>query len=136
MTNEITSGFPHDKLIQIKRNLERQGHHIEIGTQDEYLDAIGARASTMPLGNGCCSILLRGNPTKSDIIEELIHVGQERTGRFGPMETGHSGLRREIEAKEYLIRNRKRLGIPNTETQQSIRLLRQHREGLRELERN
>ena len=132
----ITSVFPHDKLMRIKRYLERQRHHIEIGTQDEYLDAIEARASTIPLGGGRCSILLRSNPTKSDVIEELIHVGQERTGRFGLMGTGYSGLQREIEAKEYLIRNRKRLGIPNTETRQSIRLLRQHREELRELEGN
>ena len=136
MTNEVTSVFPHDKLMRIKRSLERQGHHIEIGTQDKYLDAVGARASTMPLGAGRCSILFRKNPTRSEVIEELIHVGQERTERFGVMGTGYSGIQREIEAKEYLIRNRKRLGIPNVETRELICLLRQHREELRELEGN
>lgn len=113
-----------DRFARMKAAFERQGGVIR---QDDearrLLDHFGANAITYNES----TMVMKPDPTATEVFEEFIHVGQHRHGRVAPNLGNVVEL--EIEATQKLIRNRKAYGIPNAETRQTIRRLRALRGG-------
>jgi|GEM_PF-554246 len=112
-----------EKFNKIKNAFEKQGGLIV--PPEEALPLLnyhGAEASTLNAN----TILFRENPTTSSVFEEFIHATQYRTGRA----TGNNIIEMEIEAKEKLIKFRKQYGIPNSETRDTIKQLKEYRQML------
>lgn len=113
------------KFERMKKQFERQGGVILQSPEvTARLEKNQAEASNI----GPEIIMHRENPTTSAVFEEFIHSTQARTGRA----TGNNWLEMEIEAQEKLIKYRKAYGIPNNETRQTIKALREYRRGLSE----
>ena len=97
---------------------EQNGGKMESSVElDKYLDLKGANAITL---NENLIIFRHGSPpTASEFYEELIHTYQFKQGRVS---TGMT-VELEIEAKEKLIINQKKYGIPNHENEQTKKQL-------------
>jgi hypothetical protein len=111
------------RFERMKTAFERQGGVV---AQDEgaqkYLAMRGANAVTL----NDKTMVLRDEPTASEVFEEFIHTAQYRTGRA----TGANVTEMEIEAAEKLIRNAKQYGIDPVETRQTTERLERLREAL------
>lgn len=105
------------RFAKMKAAFERQGGIIDQGAEARrLLNSRGANALTY----NETTIVMRPDPTTTEVFEEFIHVGQFRRGRI----TQGEDVFAEMEALEKLIRNRKAYGIPNSETRQTIQRLR------------
>ncbi len=109
------------RFAKIKAAFERHGGIIDQSAEAQrYLDYKGANAITL----NDDTVVMRTDPTTTEVFEEFIHVGQFRRGEIA--EPGDKSA--EISAMEKLIRNRKAYGIPNSETRQTMRRLRRMRD--------
>lgn len=72
------------------------------------------KVEAMTLGD---IIMLRPNPTRSAIFEELIHVTQSRRGKITSSIKDRTLC--EIEAKEKLIKHQKAYKIPDSENEKT-----------------
>ncbi len=108
------------RFAKMKAAFERQGGIIDQSKDAQrYLDYKGANAITL----NDKTVVMRPNPTTTEVFEEFIHVGQFRRGEIA----GPSDKLAEIAAMEKLIRNREAYGIPNHETRRTIGRLRYER---------
>ncbi|GAB1529580.1 hypothetical protein YSY22_10020 [Brevibacillus formosus] len=124
-----TSPMDPVKFDRMKKAFEKQGGIIDQSEEAiRYLDYRGAEAVTWNEK----TIQLRQNPTTSAVFEEFIHTAQYRAGKI-PDQTPRTVLTVEIEAAEKLIKYRKGYGIPNIETRDTIKRLRDLRQQFDEL---
>lgn len=104
-----------DQFQRIKTAYEKQGGKIiQDAEAQRLLDYHGADASTM----GWDTVLLRPEPTASEVFEEMIHTSQCRRGIMDS--TGQATVFCELEAAEKLVRNRSAYRIPDTETIETL----------------
>ena len=98
--------FDDKRLRRILANLEKEGVSVRRGQDAElHLRASGAAASYMPDLGHPGILFLRDEATEPEVIEELIHVGQNRKTGWGPMT-----VEDEIAAQDLLLRIGRRRG--------------------------
>ena len=101
--------FDSQKLAKIRANLEREGVIFVTGEDGERLAlALGGEAMYIPEPGRPGVIVLGNNPSRSAVIEELIHLGQHRRLSWG--DVSHLIPRLEVEAQNKLLRIGKRMG--------------------------
>ncbi len=107
------------KFQRIKSIFEKNGGVIDQSEEAQrFLEYRGAEAATFNEK----VILMKLNPSASDVFEELIHTAQYRAGKI-PDQTVLTILKAEIEAAEKLVKYSKQYGIPNSETLETIQRL-------------
>ena len=117
--------MPKKQLRRIVDNFKKLGGLIQMNDQtDEYLEKNHAEAITY----NARTILLKQNPGRASVFEELIHTAQYRSGRNDGSYT--SRLKCEIEAQEKLIRNASAYKLTDTEIEQTKEALKAYREEL------
>lgn len=99
------------------------------GTEEieRHLDNANANASCV--GD---VMLFRGKVTASEALEETRHFEQNRIRMNADKPHDLRDILNEIDAKEYVLRNAKKYGIPRMEIEETEELLQNH---YRELER-
>jgi len=102
----------------------RGGEEVE-----KHLDNLKADAATM--GD---VILLRKNATVSEILEETYHVEQNKAGRNNDKDIRLRNILNEIDAKEYLLKNKAKYNITRAESGETEKQLKQYKKLLREYE--
>jgi len=101
--------FEPQKLARIRANLEKEGVTFVTGEEGERLAlALGGEAIYIPEIGGPGIIVLGNAPSRSAVIEELIHLGQHR--RFNWGDVSHFIPRLEIEAQHKLLQIGQRMG--------------------------
>ena len=85
---------------------------------DSYLDKLGVHA----INYDECTIILRTNPTVSEVLEELYHANQHLESKIDP-NSSVSICKAEIEAQKYLISVEKVYNLPKIETIETMRNL-------------
>ena len=95
------------KLERVLAAAKRQGVSVERGAEAErFLRAIGAGAAYFPAEGAPGTVIFPTNPTRSMVLEELMHYGQYKRAGFptsDPNQGGHiQGLMFEIEAQQRL----------------------------------
>ena len=115
-----------DLTVEARKN----GAVILRGTKDveRHLDFVGADASS--IGD---VLFFRKEVTISEVLEETYHYNQYRQkmfdAYFGDMHT----VLKEIDAKEYLLRNAEKYKIPRAETEETKKQLAAYQEWLKRL---
>ncbi|WP_218080314.1 IPT/TIG domain-containing protein [Anthocerotibacter panamensis] len=120
--NTGVRGRPMDslKFKKLKAAFERTGGVIDQSADAvAYLDFRNGNALTL----NSKTILLRPDPSASEVFEEFIHTAQFRKGTIDSSEV----MQAEIEAAEKLIRYRRLYGITNDETRFIIQRLKNFR---------
>lgn len=69
------------------------------------------------------------------MLEEVYHFKQHKRGDYAEYESEEMVARREIDAQKYLIEVAKRYNIPESETEQTRKALREYKRKLEELVR-
>lgn len=101
--------FDPQKLAKIRANLEKEGVTFVTGDEGERLAlALGGEAMYIPEPGRPGIIVLGNAPSRSAVIEELIHLGQHR--RFKWEDVTHLIPRLEVEAQHKLLQIGKRMG--------------------------
>jgi hypothetical protein len=101
--------FNSQKLAKIRANLEQEGITFVVGEEGERLShALGAEAVYIPEPGGPGIIVLSKNPSRSAVIEELIHLGQHRRSNWG--DVSYLIPRLEVEAQHKLLKIGQRKG--------------------------
>lgn len=98
------------RFARIKAAFERNGGIIDQSDEAQrLLKYHEAEAATL----NAKTIVLKPNPTRAAIFEELIHTAQYRTGRA----TGANIIEMEIEAAKKLLRFAKRYELNKEDTE-------------------
>ena len=114
--------IPQALYNKIAKKAQRAGAHFERSERAErHLDKVGASASQ--LGD---VILLRRNPTISDVLEEVHHFEQRRKGLNADKPPQLQEILNEIDAKKYLISVVEKYKIPVEETETTRRQLEEY----------
>ncbi|MCD7856915.1 MAG: hypothetical protein LUG55_03795 [Clostridiales bacterium] len=109
---EIIDKATYNKLT---RDFLRRGGIIIRGEEaEQHLKTVGAYASYIV---GADTAIIRDDATISDVLEEMYHAEQDRTGAYNNREYEEMRLRREIDAQNYLLNSAKRYKIPVEETE-------------------
>ncbi len=117
--------MPKKQLRKIQRAFQRQGGIIQMDKEtDEYLRTKHAEGITYDSK----TILLRQNPGRASVFEELIHTAQYRDGKNDG--SRKSVLLNEIEAQNKLIRNAKAYKLTESEINQTRKALRMYTDEL------
>ncbi len=105
-----------DLTVEARKN----GAVILRGTEDieKHLDSVGAAASS--IGD---VLFFRKEVTVSEVLEETYHYNQYLKNMFGEYSGDMHTVLREIDAKEYLLRNAKKYKIPRNETEETKKQL-------------
>ena len=124
---EYIEPMPKKQLRKIVKAFEKNGGIIQMNeATDSYLDSKNAEAITY----NAYMILLRQNPGRASVFEELIHTYQYRTGENdGEYE---SRLRCEISAQKKLIKYHKSYKLTAFEIEQTKQALKVYEEELKE----
>lgn len=128
-TANPTSSFDPIKLQRIIENLSGQGVDIRMGQEfRQILKSLNKEAAYIPrFGNQPGTILLPDNPSRVAVIEELIHLGQDRNSGWKLAQQLEESyiLEKKIEfsAKEKLLEIGKRLNFPAREMDNITRWL-------------
>ncbi len=111
----MTSGT--EWLNRLRRRLQRLGVEVDLGSSDafEYLRYRGGEAVTWEVDGGTIILFRDTKPTISAVLEEVAHALQAVQGRFADEDARIMVCKREIEAKECLIKHRCNLEIPASE---------------------
>ena len=128
-----SSVLEHPDIHRWIEAFRRRGGVVSTGPEiDAYLASRGAYAVTFDAKTIC----LASDATRSSVFEEFIHAAQHRTGQFAKASSRHGTARAvammEADAAERLIRHRHEWSLPNAETRETTRRLREFR---RQLER-
>lgn len=112
-----------------KNYVERHGGKVIRGGEEveRHLDNVGADASQ--IGG---SILLRGDATTSEVLEEVYHFQQEMRGDYKEYDGDIMRLLRERDAQRYLLSVSERYNIPESETRQTEEALSEYLRRLKE----
>jgi hypothetical protein len=110
--------FDPAKFARIQAALERQGVTFVTGDEGARLaGALGGEALYWPAEIGKPGIMVFGpNPTRTQVVEELIHYGQHKAMGFGAVGDNIVGL--EIQAQDRLLQVGPRLGWSQNELSQ------------------
>jgi hypothetical protein len=111
--------FDPAKFARIQASLEKQGVTFITGDEGARLArAVGAEALYWPLEPGKPGVMVFGpNPTRTQVVEELLHFGQHKRLGFG--EVGQSRIvDLEIQAQDRLLQVGPRLGWTEAELAQ------------------
>lgn len=122
-----------DRIID---NLRRKGVDVRMDAESEsYLDwrekGMGTKIDACTFGDDL--VLLRQSPTASELLEESIHIHQNRTRKYADMPTNEADARKEIEAAEILLKNASKYGITEVETKQTEMRLKSERKRLKKI---
>jgi RHS repeat-associated protein len=95
----VGPAFDSAKLARIEQNLTAEGFKFEYNATT--LDAARAGAAYLvPERGGPGTVLLRPSPTRAEVIEELMHLGQHRKAGFpGKDIWGETRISREMQAQ-------------------------------------
>ena len=124
----IPEPMPKKQLQKIVERFERRGGVIQMDdATDAYLESKMAEAITLNEN----TILLRQNPSRSSVFEELIHSTQFRRG----LNDGSliSRLKNEIEAQNMLLKNSKAYNLTLSEIKQTEAALASYMKELKDL---
>ena len=117
--------MPKKQLRKIVKAYNSNGGTIQMSEEiDKYLDNNHAEAITY----NSKTILLKRNPGRASVYEELIHASQYRKGKNDGSYV--SRLKCEIEAQEKLIKYSKQYKLTNDEIVQTKEALRAYKEEL------
>ncbi len=120
--------MPKKQFRKIERAFKQQGGIIICNEESErFLEAQNSEGSTLDAK----TIILRRNPGRAAVYEEMIHAAQYRRG-----ENDGSHLSRvlnEIAAQKILLKNAKAYGLTNSEIEQTRRALASYEEELKTL---
>lgn len=106
--------MPKKQLHRIEKAFKRQGGIIQRGEEtDKYLESKHAEGITY----NSKTILLKTNPGRASVFEELIHTYQYRTGKNDGSYV--SRLKCEIEVQEKLIKHSKAYKLTEKEIEQT-----------------
>lgn len=123
--NYITP-MPKKQLHKIEKAFKRQGGVILRNQEtDEYLSSKNAEAITYDAH----TILLKSNPGRASVFEELIHATQYKTGENDGSYI--SRLKCEISAQEKLLLNSKQYQLTDKEVEQTKNALTAYRNELK-----
>ena len=116
-----------------KNYVERHGGCVVRGGKDvtRMLDQRGADAIFYA---GDRTILLREQPTTSEVLEEVYHFRQDLRGDYADLPQDEMVTRREIDAQNYLLGVTERYRIPDSEVEQTKRNLAGYEADLRKME--
>ena len=119
--------MPKKQLRGIVKAFAKNGGVIQMSSEtDAYLDSKNAEAITY----NAKTILLRRNPGRASVFEELIHTAQYRNGKNdGSYE---SRLKCEIYAQKKLLKYKKVYKLTEAEIEQTKAALRSYEAELRE----
>lgn len=108
------------------------GHIIQDEQGEEYLKSRNAAAIFWAGDN---TVVLRREPTVSEVAEEMFHAQQHRSNRFGVYDGDDDIIRikREIEAQRYLLNMKDKLKIPLDEHNLTLHNLSEYRKELKKL---
>lgn len=104
--------FDREKLARVLRALEKRGVTSIVGEEGERIcRAQGARAMYWPAPGGPGTLIFPERPTRREVVEELLHLGQYRNRRW-PSSAESPALRFEveIEAQDRLLDLARRRG--------------------------
>ena len=118
------------QLNKIVKGFKRQGGVILRGAEiDQYLDEKNAEAITYDAE----TILLRNNPGRASVFEELIHATQYKTGENDGSYI--SRLKCEISAQEKLLKYSAAYQLTEQEIQQTKAALEAYKKELKRIEK-
>lgn len=118
--------MPKKQLRRIKRSFEKKGGTIQMdNATDDYLERRNAEAITYDSK----TILLKQNPGRAAVFEELIHSAQYRDGKNDGSYV--SRLKCEIEAQNILIKNAAAYKLTAAEIEQTKAALKAYEDELR-----
>jgi hypothetical protein len=128
--------FSNRKLKRIQQAAKKLGiDTIEDSAQAaKYLDFIGAEAAYLPEENGQGVLVFRKNPSRSQVVEELLHYGQARKLGFKALSTLDIA-KLEVEAQNRLIDIAQRLEWTHDEVDQIKRAKAQWQTDVKRLEK-
>ncbi|MBR1897864.1 MAG: hypothetical protein IJ825_03180 [Oscillospiraceae bacterium] len=110
--------MPKKQFQRIVKRFKEQGGIFQFNEEtDSYLESRNAEAITYDAK----TILIRQNPGRASVYEELIHTAQYRLGRNDG--SYPSRLRCEIEAQEKMLRNAKAYKLTEPEIMQTQKAL-------------
>jgi len=93
-----------DKLARILTAAQKQGATVMQGEEAErLLNAIGAKAAYFPAEGGPGTFIFSSNPTRSEVLEELMHYGQYRQAGFPP--AGPSRAKSKASSSRFKLSN-------------------------------
>ncbi|MBI1925668.1 hypothetical protein HYR99_15615 [Candidatus Poribacteria bacterium] len=125
----IAPPMDRQQFQRIKTAFERHGGSIiQDESAQEYLDFAGAEAATLDSQ----TILLRPQPTASQVFEELIHTSQMKRGKITSQKA--TRINAEIEAAEKLLRNQRAYQLSAIEIQQTAKRLENLKRNIETLE--
>ena len=119
LQNQDKVPFDPQKLERIKESLKKQGIIVQQDDDAKHvLDLNNAEAAYLPnspdFPDDVPILMLRENPSRAAVIEELLHLGQHRKLGFAP-DFFTELVKYEIEAQQKLLVLGKRLGWNNFE---------------------
>lgn len=117
--------MPKKQFRAIKKAFQQQGGIIQQNNEiDKYLDRKHAEGITY----NAATILLKQNPGRASVFEELIHTAQYRQGKIDG--SAKSRLISEIEAQKKLIKYAKAYKLTDFEIKQTENALKRYQEDL------
>ncbi len=122
--------MPKKQFNRIKKAFKRLGGLIQ---QSEETDAYLLRKQVEGITYNENTILLRQNPGRASVFEELIHTYQYKTGMIDGTE--RSRILAEIEAQEKLIKHSKSYKLTEPEIAQTQKALYNYRLDLENLDK-
>ena len=123
--NNYVEPMPKKQLHKIEKGFKRQGGIIQRGSEiDDYLNEKNAEAITY----NAQTILLKNNPGRASVFEELIHATQYKNGENDGSYI--SRLMCEISAQEKLLACQKAYKLTDIEITQTKQALKSYKEEL------
>lgn len=117
--------MPKKQFRAIKKAFQQQGGIIQ---QNDEIDAYLEKKHAEGITYNAETILLKQNPGRASVFEELIHTAQYRNGKNDG--SVKSCLINEIEAQEKLIKYAKTYKLTEPEIKQTENALKKYREDL------
>lgn len=121
--------MPTEQFNKIRAAFERQGGVIQMDAQAiAYLDFRNADGLTL----SSKVVLMRPNPSRATVFEEMIHTAQFRRGEIVDLEYDSAVC--EVKAKEKLLKNSEAYHLTDKDIEDTKRLLENDRKTLQRLE--
>ena len=121
------------RFIELTAPLKKQGVLILRGTTEveRHLIQFNAEGSTF----GISIIFFRKHVTLSCVLEEIYHIKQNKAGLNNDKPNEIRNTLNEIDAKQYLIKNARKFGIPRRETELTKKQLESYKNNLKNIVR-
>ncbi len=120
--------MPENQFKKIQKSFEKNGGYFRADKEsNDYVVARGKEAITF----NADTVLVRYNPSRAAVFEELIHTHQYKTGKFDGSDLSRCLC--EIEAKEKLLKYARAYELTDEEIEITKRLLELDKQDLRKL---